>query len=47
MDIFTIIIPVSTIKKFFGIGGGGVEGVRVVGGEGGEFFVTIILILKN
>ena len=43
MDFFTIIIPVSTIKKFFGIGGGG----GGVGGEGGEFFVTIILILKN
>ena len=35
MDIFTIIIPVSTIKKFFDIGGGGVEGMR---GEGGENF---------
>ena len=30
MDIFTIIIPISTIKKFFGIGGR-VEGVRGVG----------------
>ena len=34
MDIFTIIIPISTIKKFFGIGG-----------RGGEFFVTIATIL--
>ena len=39
MDIFTIIIPISTIKKFFGIGeGGGSAGSG--GRRRGEFLVT-------
>ena len=46
MDIFTIIIPVSTIKKFFGIGGRGWRSAGS-GGRGGRIFRNNYLNFKK